>query len=114
MGADGHDLIELALPVPLLPQTRFIAPDAPEPCDLAPFGRQWFSPRRPAAWRPGGRAARAALVLDAYLDELLAAIRADGRPAGTPGLLAGHHAGPARRAYAGRRSWRRCWAIPVR
>lgn len=73
VGADGHDLIELApLLAPLLPQTRFIAPDAPEPCDLAPFGRQWFSlaDRRPEALLAG--VARAAPVLDAYLDGLLA------------------------------------------
>ena len=73
VGADGHDLIELApLLAPLLPQTLFIAPDAPEPCDLAPFGRQWFSlaDRRPEALLAG--VARAAPVLDAYLDGLLA------------------------------------------
>ena len=73
VGADGHDLIELA-PVLArdLPGARFIAPDAPEPCDLAPYGRQWFSlqDRRTGALEAGAR--RAAPVLDAFLDAELA------------------------------------------
>jgi phospholipase/carboxylesterase len=44
LGADGADLIELAPHLAKsLPETLFIAPDAPFPCDMAPFGRQWFS-----------------------------------------------------------------------
>lgn len=42
-GADGEDLIGLA---PfwrrLLPDAYFVAPDGPEPCAMAGFGRQWF------------------------------------------------------------------------
>ena len=42
-GADGNDLIELGrLWQPLLPDTAFVSPDAPEPCAEAPIGRQWF------------------------------------------------------------------------
>lgn len=73
VGADGQDLIDLApMLQPYLPGTAFYAPDAPEPCDMAPFGRQWFSlqDRRPAAMLAGIR--RSAPILDAYLDELLA------------------------------------------
>lgn len=44
LGADGNDLFGL---VPYfadkLPDAYFISPDAPFPCDMAPFGRQWFS-----------------------------------------------------------------------
>ncbi|MGG5887917.1 alpha/beta hydrolase [Falsiroseomonas sp. HC035] len=44
VGADGFDLIDLA---PgwgrAVPDALFIAPHAPEPCDMAPYGRQWFS-----------------------------------------------------------------------
>ncbi len=44
VGADGHDLIDLA---PYwghaLPHAVFVAPNAPEPFDMAPVGRQWFS-----------------------------------------------------------------------
>ena len=56
VGADGQDLIGLA---PMLardlPHARFVAPDGPQPCDLAPYGRQWFSlqDRRPASMLAG-------------------------------------------------------------
>jgi phospholipase/carboxylesterase len=42
-GADGNDLLGLADPLgPHLPETVFLAPNAPEPCNGNPFGRQWF------------------------------------------------------------------------
>lgn len=69
LGADGHDLIDLA---PLwgrtLPHAAFAAPDAPEACDMGPFGRQWFSvaDRTPARIAAGAATARDAL--DAFLD----------------------------------------------
>ena len=69
LGADGFDLIDLA---PgwgkAVPEALFIAPHAPEPCDLAPFGRQWFSvgDRSPAQMLAGLRLA--ADRLDAFLD----------------------------------------------
>ena len=44
LGADGEDLIGLAQHLgPLLPDTGFVAPNAPERCDMGPFGYQWFS-----------------------------------------------------------------------
>jgi phospholipase/carboxylesterase len=73
LGADGHDLIDLA---PLwgstLPHAAFAAPDAPEVCDMGPFGRQWFSvaDRTPARIAAGAASARDAL--DAFLDAELA------------------------------------------
>ncbi|HMR29986.1 MAG TPA: dienelactone hydrolase family protein [Geminicoccaceae bacterium] len=72
VGADGRDLIDLVPMLrPALPDTAFHAPDGPEPCDMAPFGRQWFSlqDRRPEAMLAGIR--RSAPILDAYLDGLL-------------------------------------------
>ncbi|NQW09362.1 MAG: alpha/beta fold hydrolase [Alphaproteobacteria bacterium] len=69
LGADGNDLISIApLWAPHLPFAAFVAPDAPEPCDMAPFGRQWFSlqDRDPQAMLAGVRAA--APILDAFLD----------------------------------------------
>jgi phospholipase/carboxylesterase len=74
LGADGNDLISLApYWAPLLPETEFLAPHAPFPCDMAPFGYQWFSfqERTPTAVLAGVRAA--APFLDAFLDEALAA-----------------------------------------
>jgi phospholipase/carboxylesterase len=72
VGADGQDLIDLApMLAEKLPHALFVAPDAPQPCDMAPYGRQWFSlqDRRPAAMLAGAR--RTAPLLDAFLDELL-------------------------------------------
>ncbi len=73
VGADGHDLIDFA-PVfaPVMPDAFFIAPDAPEPFDMAPFGRQWFSigDLDPAKLGDGVRSA--ARHLDAFLDAELA------------------------------------------
>src|ERR671910_2370048 len=72
VGADGQDLIGLApMLAEKLPHALFIAPDGPQPCDMAPYGRQWFSlqDRRPAALLAGVK--RAAPLLDAFLDELL-------------------------------------------
>ena len=43
-GADGADLIALAERWgKALPGALFLAPDAPDPCEAAPWGRQWFS-----------------------------------------------------------------------
>jgi len=44
LGADGDDLIGLApYFAEALPDAEFLSPHAPYPCDMAPFGRQWFS-----------------------------------------------------------------------
>ena len=73
VGADGADLAEL-IPylAPALPDAAFVAPDGPEPYDMAPFGRQWFSlaDRSGPALAAGVR--RAGLVLDRYIDEQMA------------------------------------------
>ncbi|WP_033067291.1 alpha/beta hydrolase [Thalassospira australica] len=43
-GADGNDLIGLAPHLArALPDTAFYSPNAPFPCEMSPFGRQWFS-----------------------------------------------------------------------
>jgi phospholipase/carboxylesterase len=43
-GADGNDLISIGQAwQPLLPQAAFVSPHAPEPCGMAPIGRQWFA-----------------------------------------------------------------------
>jgi phospholipase/carboxylesterase len=73
LGANGADLIGLAPIVqPLLPDTLFVSPDAPYPCDMAPVGYQWFSlmDRAPHKMLEGVRQARAAI--DPFLNRLLA------------------------------------------
>jgi phospholipase/carboxylesterase len=75
-GADGTDLLGLADPLaPYMPDTVFMAPDAPERCKNNPFGFQWF----PIPWLDGSseEAAEAsqtvsAGLLDRFLDGVLA------------------------------------------
>ena len=72
-GADGNDLIELGRTwQPLLPQAAFVSPHAPQPCGMAPSGRQWF----PLTFRdPNERwvgVNAAAPVLDRFFDAELA------------------------------------------
>lgn len=73
LGADGTDLIGLATYwARLLPTAEFLSPNAPFPCDMAPYGYQWFSSqdRSPEAVLGGVRAA--APILDAFIDEAVA------------------------------------------
>ncbi len=74
-GADGADLLGLADPLaPHLPDTLFIAPDAPEPCAGNPFGRQWFPiPRLDGSSQADSEEGfdRATNDLQVFLDTLL-------------------------------------------
>ncbi len=75
LGADGNDLIGLApLLARTLPDAAFVAPDAPFPCDMAPYGRQWFSvqDRSPAPTLAGVREAET--LLATFIDDRLAAL----------------------------------------
>ncbi|MBI4275349.1 MAG: prolyl oligopeptidase family serine peptidase [Rhizobiales bacterium] len=72
-GADGNDLIELGRAwQPLLPDTAFVSPHAPEPCGQAPVGRQWFALtfRDPNERWTGVQ--KAAPILERFLDSELA------------------------------------------
>ena len=74
-GANGADLLGLADPLSEhMPDTMFIAPDAPEACAGAPFGFQWF----PIPWIDGSSEEesrqglyRAAEDLNAFLDAVM-------------------------------------------
>jgi phospholipase/carboxylesterase len=74
-GANGADLLGLADPLgEHLPDTMFIAPDAPEACAAAPFGFQWF----PIPWIDGSSEEesmrgmmQAVDDLNAFLDALM-------------------------------------------
>jgi phospholipase/carboxylesterase len=74
-GANGADLLGLADPLAEhLPDTLFVAPDAPETIPGMPFGLQWF----PIPWIDGSSEEEAergliaaAADLDAFLDALM-------------------------------------------
>ncbi|WP_118136312.1 alpha/beta hydrolase [Oceanicella sp. SM1341] len=72
-GADGNDLIGLAdVLAPHLPNTRFLAPNAPERCVNNPMGYQWFPiPRMDGSSEQASLESFAAStrLLDAWLDE---------------------------------------------
>ena len=72
LGADGNDLIGLQQYWgPLVPDAEFISPNAPYPCDMAPYGYQWFSvqDRSLPSVLAGVRAS--APTLDAFIDDEL-------------------------------------------
>jgi len=72
-GADGDDLIELGRAwQPLLPQTAFVSPHAPEPCAEAPVGRQWFALTFRDPNERWNGVNRAAPMLERFLDAELA------------------------------------------
>jgi len=83
-GADGKDLIEIGRQWrPWLPDAVFVAPNAPEPCAMAPAGRQWFPLSTQRANEAANSAARwagvvkAAPGLNAFLDAELAKLGLD-------------------------------------
>ncbi len=72
LGANGADLIDLARYWErALPETVFVSPDAPFPCDMAPYGYQWFSlqSRMPQDMLKGVE--EAAPILNQYIDKML-------------------------------------------
>jgi phospholipase/carboxylesterase len=73
VGADGNDLIALA-PVlsQVFPDAHFLAPDGPDPCDVAPSGRQWFSLREMERDRLAEGLDAVTPKFDAYLDRQMA------------------------------------------
>jgi len=73
-GSNGADLIDLApYWATTLPDTLFLTPDAPQPCDGVPRSRQWWplTSLTPAARAAGVRVS--APALNAYIDAQLAA-----------------------------------------
>jgi len=109
-GADGNDLIGLADPLgPHLPDTQFVAPNAPMRCHNNPMGYQWFSiPFMDGTSEVQAGAEMASAVVD--LNETLDALAADTGIAPENTILLGFsqgtmmslHVGPTRAtAYAG-------------
>lgn len=74
-GANAQDLLGLADPLaPHMPDTVFVAPDAPENCAGSPMGFQWF----PIPWIDGSSEEDSAKGMDmavadlnAYLDKMM-------------------------------------------
>ncbi|QJP16187.1 phospholipase [Starkeya sp. ORNL1] len=107
-GADGRDLIDLGkVWAPLLPEAAFVSPHAPEPCAVAPVGRQWFGyvERDDRERWIGVQAAEAAL--SGFLDAELARLGlSDDRMA-----LVGFSQGTMMALHVGLRRPRRCAGI---
>ena len=73
VGADGNDLIGLApYFARVLPDAKFVSPNAPEQFDMAPSGYQWFSITNPNADRLLGVQA-ATPILNNYIDQQMGA-----------------------------------------
>jgi phospholipase/carboxylesterase len=71
-GADGNDLIALGREwAKLLPHAAFVSPHAPEPCGMAPTGRQWFDLTLGDMRAIALGVKRAAPSLDVFLDAQL-------------------------------------------
>ena len=89
-GADGNDLIGLGREwAKLLPHAAFVSPHAPEPCGMAPMGRQWFN----LTFRDPGEivsgVAHAAPAIEAFLDAELKRLDLGPRALGLVGFSQG-------------------------
>lgn len=72
-GADGNDLIGLAPHfAQVLPNAAFVSPNAAYPCEMG-FGFQWFSIQNPDEQLRFAQVRQAADILNAFIDEQLAA-----------------------------------------
>jgi phospholipase/carboxylesterase len=79
-GADGNDLIGLAPHfADLMPNAKFVSPNAPYPCEGSPFGYQWFrlAERTEPEMLAGARTAQP--ILEKYITDQLAAARLEDR-----------------------------------
>lgn len=77
-GADGANLIDLAdIYAQALPDALFVAPNAPYPCEVNPYGYQWFSltDRQPQHMLEGVR--HAADILNHFIDHALHDLKLD-------------------------------------
>jgi len=73
VGADGQDLIGLAPYFQIvLPDALFVAPNAPQAFDMAPFGYQWFSLQDMSGPARLAGCQKAAPILDRFIDSKLA------------------------------------------
>jgi phospholipase/carboxylesterase len=72
-GSDGNDLISIGqMWRQVLPDTAFVSPNAPNPCEQNPSGRQWFGLTRMNAQLLAAGVQSAAPSLNRFLDDELA------------------------------------------
>ena len=77
-GADGNDLIGLAPHWQrMLPTTAFVAPNAPQRCEMSPVGFQWFGISRLSPEEMGSGVRSAAPGLNSFIDQELARLGLD-------------------------------------
>jgi len=89
-GADGNDLIGLGREwARELPHAAFVSPHAPEPCAMAPMGRQWFDLSMGDLTIIAEGVKRAAPTLGAFLDAELARHNLPGNALGLVGFSQG-------------------------
>jgi phospholipase/carboxylesterase len=89
-GADGNDLIGLGREwARLLPHAAFVSPHAPEPCGMAPMGRQWFNLTFRDATEMVRGVKQAAPGLNAFLDAELKRHNLPGRALALVGFSQG-------------------------
>jgi phospholipase/carboxylesterase len=89
-GADGNDLIALGHEwARVLPHAAFVSPHAPEPCGMAPMGKQWFNLtfRDPSEMLRGVK--QAGPILDAFLTAELERLRLPSSALGLVGFSQG-------------------------
>jgi phospholipase/carboxylesterase len=89
-GADGNDLIGLGREwARELPHAAFVSPNAPEPCGMAPMGRQWFDLSMGDMSIIAEGVKRAAPALESFLDAELARHNLPGNALGLVGFSQG-------------------------
>jgi phospholipase/carboxylesterase len=105
-GSNGDDLISLApFFAQALPEAEFLSPNAPFPCEIAPFGFQWFSLEDRSPEMKLGGVRLVAEILDRFLDAELAKRGLGDRDLALVGFSQGTmmslHVGPRRHGRIG-------------
>ena len=108
LGSDGQDLIGLAPEFSAaLPDAQFVSPNAPFPCDMAPFGYQWFSlmDRSDSKVLAGARDAEP--ILNHYIDSQLERFGLEDKDL----ILAGFSQGSMMAMHVGLRRTKSCAGV---
>jgi len=108
LGADGDDLIGLVSHwATFLPNAAFVAPHAPYPYDMAPFGLQWFSLRDSATDTILAGLETVTPILNSFIDRELARHRLNE----TSLALVGFSQGTMVALHVGLRRQQRCATV---